>query len=57
VPIFTPVRPFEDAYVRIAGGIGYDFTPNARVNVSAEGLVANKGSNSFGVNAGLRFGF
>jgi uncharacterized protein YhjY with autotransporter beta-barrel domain len=57
VPIFTPVRPFRDAYARIAGGIGYDFAPNARVSVSAEGLVADKGSNSFGVNAGFRFGF
>jgi outer membrane lipase/esterase len=57
VPIFTPVRPFEDAYVRIAGGVGYDFASNARVNVSVEGLVANKGSNSVGVHAGFRFGF
>jgi uncharacterized protein with beta-barrel porin domain len=57
VPIFTPVRPFSDAYVRIAGGVGYDVAPNARVTVSAEGLVADKGSNGFGVNAGFRFGF
>lgn len=57
VPIFTPVRPFSDAYVRIAGGIGYDFNPNARLTVSAEGLVADRGTNGVGVNAGLRFGF
>ncbi|MBH5398651.1 autotransporter domain-containing protein [Bradyrhizobium sp. CNPSo 4010] len=57
VPIFTPVRPFNDTYVRIAGGIGYDVSPNARLTVSAEGLVASRGANSVGVNAGLRFGF
>lgn len=57
VPIFTPVRPFSDTYVRIAGGIGYDFSPSARLTVSAEGLVADRGTNSVGVNAGLRFGF
>jgi hypothetical protein len=51
------VRPFSDTYARIAGGIGYDVAPNARVTVSAEGLVADKGSNSVGVNAGFRFGF
>jgi outer membrane autotransporter protein len=57
VPIFTPVRPFNDTYVRIAGGIGYDFAPNARVTVAAEGLVADRGTRSVGVNAGFRLGF
>ncbi|UPK25690.1 autotransporter domain-containing protein [Bradyrhizobium sp. 195] len=57
VPIFTPVRPIRDVYVRMSGGLGYNFTPNARVNVAAEGIVANNGSNSFGLNAGFRYGF
>ncbi|PJG51248.1 hypothetical protein CVM73_32035 [Bradyrhizobium forestalis] len=57
VPIFTPVRPIRDAYVRISGGLGYDLTPNARVNVAAEGIVASNGSDSFGVNAGFRYSF
>ena len=57
VPIFTPVRPIRDTYVRISGGLGYDFAPNARVNIAAEGIVANNGSNSLGVNAGFRYGF
>jgi outer membrane autotransporter protein len=57
VTIFTPVRPIRDVYVRMSGGLGYNFTPNARVNVAAEGIVANNGSNSFGVNAGFRYGF
>jgi hypothetical protein len=57
VPIFTPVRPFSDTYARIAGGIGYDLAPNARVSVSAEGLFADRGTNSVGVNAGFRYGF
>jgi hypothetical protein len=43
--------------VRMSGGLGYNFTLNARVNVAAEGIVANNGSNSFGVNAGFRYGF
>jgi outer membrane autotransporter protein len=57
VPIFTPVRPIRDVYVRLSGGLGYNFTPNARFNVAAEGIVADNGSNSFGVNAGFRYGF
>ncbi|WP_439370307.1 autotransporter domain-containing protein [Bradyrhizobium sp. DASA03120] len=57
VPTFTPVRPIRDVYVRMSGGLGYNFTPNAGVNVAAEGIVANNGSNSFGLNAGFRYGF
>lgn len=57
VPVFTPVRPFDDTYVRIAGGIGYDLAANTRLTVSADGVVADRGTRSVGVNAGIRFGF
>jgi hypothetical protein len=55
VGIFTPVRPIRDVYARMSGR--YNFTPNARVNVAAEEIVANNNSNRFGLNAGFRYGF
>jgi outer membrane autotransporter protein len=57
VPIFTPVQSKGGTYGRVAAGVGYDISPNARVGFSADGIFARRAGDSFSFNLNARMAF